>query len=133
MKEVDRSPKLETSLASITIKKGHVIDDSYKLQNKNKATANHKGKQLINSGQVRVVKDYQSDGELLIVYDGDSKPYEEWVLDFGCTFHMCSNWDWFSRYEIVSKGVVLMDNDAFYKIAGVSIVRIKMFDGMSER
>ena len=46
---------------------------------------------------------------------------------------MCPNWDWFSRYEIVSKGVVLMGNDAFYKIAGVSIVRIKMLDGMSER
>ena len=69
-------------------KKGHVIDDGYKLQNKNKATANKKGKQSINSGQVLVVEDDHSDGELLAVSDDDSKPFEELVFYFGCTFHM---------------------------------------------
>ena len=43
---------------------------------------------------------------------------------------MCPNWDWFSTYETMSKGVVLMANDASCKMAGVGIVRIKMFDGI---
>ena len=69
-------------------KKGHVIDDCYKLQNKNKEAANQRGKQLINFGQASVVEDDHSDGELLIVSNGNSNPTEEWVLDFGCTFHV---------------------------------------------
>ena len=58
-------------------KKRHAVDDCYKLQKKYKATENKKGKQSINSGQVSVVKDDHSDGELLTISDSDSKPYEE--------------------------------------------------------
>ena len=43
---------------------------------------------------------------------------------------MCPNRDWFSTYETVSKGVVLMGNDASWKIIGVGTIRIKMFDGI---
>ena len=110
-------------------KKGLVIDDCYKLHNKNKAIANQKGKQSINSDQVSVVEDNHSDGELLVVSNGDSNSSEEWVLDFGCTFHMFSNKEWFSINEIVSKGIVLMGKDASFKIAVVGTIRIKMYDG----
>ena len=43
---------------------------------------------------------------------------------------MCPNRDWVSTYEIVSKGVVVMGNNASCKIAGIGMVRIKMFDGV---
>ena len=43
---------------------------------------------------------------------------------------MCPNIDWFSKYEIISKGVVLMGNNTLCKIAGIGTVRIKMFDGV---
>ena len=43
------------------------------------------------------------------------------------TRFMCPNRDWFSTYEIVSKGAV--GNDASFKITGVGTFRIKMFDG----
>ena len=76
-------------------KKGHIIDYCYYLQNKNKVVANQKGNQPINSGQVSVGEDDHNDGELLVVSNADSNPYEEWVLDYGCTFHMCPNRDWF--------------------------------------
>ena len=109
-------------------KKGLVIDDCYKLHNKNKAIANQKGKQSINSHQVSVVEDNHSDGELLVVSNGDSNSSEEWVLDFGCTFHMFSK-EWFSINETVSKGIVLMGKDASFKIAVVGTIRIKMYDG----
>ena len=43
---------------------------------------------------------------------------------------MCPNRDWVSTYEIVSKGVVVMGNNASCKIVGIGMVRIKMFDGV---
>lgn len=43
------------------------IDDCYKLQNKNKATVNQKGKQSINFDQVSVIEYEYSDGELLVI------------------------------------------------------------------
>ena len=43
---------------------------------------------------------------------------------------MSSNRDWFTTYEIVSKGVVLMGNNASCKITGVGTIKVKMFDGV---
>ncbi|KAG8477231.1 hypothetical protein CXB51_031078 [Gossypium anomalum] len=43
---------------------------------------------------------------------------------------MSPNWDWFTTYEIVSEGVVLMGNNASCKIAGVGTIKVKMFDGV---
>ena len=84
-------------------KKGHIIDECYKLQNKNKATKKLKGKQPINSSEVSVVEDDHNEGELFLVSYGNYKSSEEWVLDYGCTFHMCPNWEWFSTYEMCQK------------------------------
>ncbi|KAG8480706.1 hypothetical protein CXB51_025391 [Gossypium anomalum] len=60
----------------------------------------------------------------------DSKVSEEWILDSGCTFHMSPNRDWFTTYETISEGVVLMGNNASCKIAGVGTIKVKMFDGV---
>ncbi|KAG8480749.1 hypothetical protein CXB51_025125 [Gossypium anomalum] len=43
---------------------------------------------------------------------------------------MSPNRDWFTTYETVSEGVVLMGNNASCKIAGVGIIKVKMFDGV---
>ena len=43
---------------------------------------------------------------------------------------MSPNRDWFTTYEIVSEGVVLMGNNASCKIAGVGTIKVKMFDGV---
>ncbi|KAG8493847.1 hypothetical protein CXB51_011132 [Gossypium anomalum] len=111
-------------------KKGHIKSECYKLQNKIKReAANQKGKQPENSGEADVVEDY-SDGELLVASVNDFKVSEEWILDSGCTFHMSPNRDWFTTYETVSEGVVLMGNNASCKIAGVGTIKVKMFDGV---
>ncbi|KAG8500752.1 hypothetical protein CXB51_002776 [Gossypium anomalum] len=111
-------------------KKGHIKSECYKLQNKIKGeAANQKGKQPENFGEADVVEDY-SDGELLVASVNDSKVSEEWILDSGCTFHMSPNRDWFTTYETVSEGVVLMGNNASCKIAGVGTIKVKMFDGV---
>ena len=43
---------------------------------------------------------------------------------------MTPNRDWFSTYELVHKGAVLMVNNASCKAAGIRTVRIKIFDGV---
>ncbi|KAG8472574.1 hypothetical protein CXB51_034372 [Gossypium anomalum] len=111
-------------------KKGHIKSECYKLQNKIKReAANQKGRQPENSGEADVVEDY-SDGELLVASVNDSKVSEEWILDSGYTFHMSPNRDWFTTYETVSEGVVLMGNNASCKIAGVGTIKVKIFDGV---
>ncbi|KAG8472215.1 hypothetical protein CXB51_034291 [Gossypium anomalum] len=111
-------------------KKGHIKSECYKLQNKIKSkAANQKGKQTENFGEADFVEDY-NDGELLVTSVNDSKVSEEWILDSGCTFHMSPNRDWFTTYETVSEGVVLMGNNASCKIVGVGAIKVKMFDGV---
>ncbi|KAG8473150.1 hypothetical protein CXB51_035082 [Gossypium anomalum] len=103
-------------------KKGHIKSECYKLQNKIKReTANQKGKQPENFDEANVVEDY-SDGELLVASVNDSKVSEEWILDLGCTFHMSPNRDWFTTYETVSEGVVLMENNASCKLQGFTVI-----------
>ena len=56
-------------------KKWHIKCECYKLQNKNKTiAANQKGKQLEKSDEASVVEYEYSDGELLVVFYGNSKP-----------------------------------------------------------
>ena len=74
------------------------------------------------------MESYQTDRELLIVSNAYLRSSENWILDFGCTFHMTSNQDWFSTDELVLKGAVLMGNNAYCKVASIGTVRIKMFD-----
>ncbi|KAG8472196.1 hypothetical protein CXB51_036507 [Gossypium anomalum] len=74
-------------------------------------------------------EDY-SDSELLVASVNDSKVSEEWILDSGCTFHMSPNRDWFTTYETVFEGVVLMGNNTSCKIAGFGTIKVKMFDGV---
>ncbi|KAG8498737.1 hypothetical protein CXB51_005106 [Gossypium anomalum] len=69
-------------------------------------------------------EDY-SDGELLVASVNDSKVSEEWILDSGCTFHMSPYQDWFTNYEIVSEGIVLMGNNTLCKITGVGTIKVK--------
>ena len=111
-------------------KKGHIKSECYKLQNKNKrASENQREKQPVKSGEGDVVEDF-SDGKILVASNDSQKACEEWILDSGCTYHMCPNRDWFSTYESVSKGVILMGNNASCKIVGVETIKIRMFDGI---
>ncbi|KAG8485735.1 hypothetical protein CXB51_019086 [Gossypium anomalum] len=73
-------------------------------------------------------EDY-NDSELLVASVNDSKVSEEWILDSGYTFHMSPNRDWFTTYETMSEGFVLMGNNDSCKIAGVGTIKVMMFDG----
>ncbi|XP_077222053.1 uncharacterized protein LOC143855883 [Tasmannia lanceolata] len=43
---------------------------------------------------------------------------------------MCPNKDWFTTYQSVNGGTVLMGNNMAYKIVGICTIHIKMYDGI---
>ena len=55
---------------------------------------------------------------------------EEWVLDFSSSHHIYPHKDWFSSYQTINDGIVLLGDNHSYKIVGVGSVKIKMFDGV---
>ncbi|KAG8489926.1 hypothetical protein CXB51_015938 [Gossypium anomalum] len=73
--------------------------------------------------------DENGDDFLLMSRSDNSKLTFEWILDSGCSFHMCPNREWFSTYSSVEGGVVRMGNDSSSKVIGIGTVKIKMHDG----
>lgn len=54
---------------------------------------------------------------------------KQWVLDSGCSYHMCPHRNWFVTYE-KSGGNILMDNDAPCKSVNIGSIEIRMHDGV---
>ena len=54
---------------------------------------------------------------------------QEWILDSGCTFHVCPRKDWFKEYKQIDGGKVLMGSNIAYQIVGIGNISIKIFDG----
>lgn len=63
-----------------------------------------------------------------IIFDNDSKPDKDWILDTTCIFHVYPNRDSLSTYGEVLKGVV-MRNNVPYKLVGIGKIRLKILDG----
>ncbi|PON54809.1 LOW QUALITY PROTEIN: Gag-Pol-related retrotransposon family protein [Trema orientale] len=81
------------------------------------------------------------DGDAVIVDDGyessevlsisESENSKEWVMDSGCSYHMCPREDWFMDYQEVDGGKVLMGNNMACKVMGIGSISIRMFDGVT--
>ncbi|CAD6231032.1 unnamed protein product [Miscanthus lutarioriparius] len=70
-------------------------------------------------------------GDVLVVFVGCVAGRDEWILDSACSFHICSNRDWFSSYESVQSGdVVRMGDNNPREIVGIGSVQIKIHNGM---
>ncbi|CAI9758132.1 unnamed protein product [Fraxinus pennsylvanica] len=83
---------------------GHIKKDCYKLQNKERLAA----------------KRYVTQSDI---------SEEDWILDLAYVFHMYPNKDLFTTYdEIVSKYVMVMGNNAHYRVVRICIVRLKLLD-----
>ena len=77
------------------------------------------------------VVDNSDSGDVLVVFAGCVAGRDEWILDSACSFHICSNRDWFSSYESAQSGDVMrMGDNNPCEIAGIGSVQIKMHDGM---
>ena len=114
-------------------KEGHLIDDYWKLENKEKRNGTWKPKNKSDAdGKVNVTSGnkYDSD-DVLVVFPGCVSCHDEWILDFTCSFHICCNRDWFSTHEFVKSGdVVRMRDDNPHDIVGIGSVQIRPHDSM---
>jgi hypothetical protein len=66
----------------------------------------------------------------LAVSDVDICCENMWILDSGCSYHMCPRRDWFDTYEVVHGDTVLMGNNMPCRIVGVGTVKVRMYDGI---
>ena len=55
---------------------------------------NKQGEKFRKSYEASFVESYQTGGELLVASDANSRAGENWILDFGCTFHLTPNRDY---------------------------------------
>jgi len=56
------------------------------------------------------------------------EPEKGWVLDFGCSYHICKRKEYFETLELKEGGVVRLGNNKAYRIQGMATIRLKMFD-----
>ncbi|KAL9257688.1 Retrovirus-related Pol polyprotein from transposon TNT 1-94-like protein [Drosera capensis] len=54
----------------------------------------------------------------------------EWIMDFGCSFHMYQFRYWFDTLTPCSGGSVVIANDTICKVVWLGTVKVKMFDGV---
>ena len=105
-------------------KDGHFKKDC----NKRKQDREKKeGKRIDQAG---VADSGADDGDLLNVSSGADNGEDSWIMDSGCSFHMCPNKEWLHKYHTFDGGSVLMGNNSACKTVGIGSVRIRMFDGV---
>ncbi|KAH1055752.1 hypothetical protein J1N35_033817 [Gossypium stocksii] len=69
----------------------------------------------------------KSDDDFFLVLTSDSfELMSEWILDLGCSFHMCPSKEWFSAYNSVEGGVMRMRNDSSSKVISIGTIKIRM-------
>ncbi|KAH9716240.1 hypothetical protein KPL71_021389 [Citrus sinensis] len=68
---------------------------------------------------------YESAG-VLIASDVDQEG--KWVLDSGCSFHMCPFKHHFSEYQEYGGGRVMMGNNAICRVIGIRVIKLKLHD-----
>ncbi|KAH9770959.1 hypothetical protein KPL71_012540 [Citrus sinensis] len=81
------------------------------------------------SGKADIVSiDEGESDDVDVLIAADKKFSGEWILDSGCSFHMCPQKDFFITFEKVDGGRVLLGNNLACKVAGIGSVSIKMHD-----
>ena len=68
-----------------------------------------------------------NEGDLLTASSG--KEDFDWVLDSGCSFHMCGAKKYFAIYQACHGNTVKMANSTTNKVVGMETVQFCMLDG----
>src|SRR4030065_2125670 len=66
---------------------------------------------------------YESAGALAVT---SWDPEKSWVLDSGCSYHICPRKEYFETLKLVEGGVVRLGNNKACKIQGIGNIRLKM-------
>ena len=80
---------------------------------------------------VKIIKQQPSNDGDVFVMDVTSDQ-SRWILDSGCTYHMCLRRDWFHSFKKkkINGGPVLLGDNHTCKIQGIGNIAIKMFNGI---
>ena len=97
--------------------KGHWKKNCPKLQKREKAVSD------------ACVAEGADDDDLALVGSCSTLHSDEWLMDSGCTFHMCPIKEWFVKLEELDGGVVYMGDDSSCKIFGIGSIRLRNHDG----
>ncbi|RVW21953.1 Retrovirus-related Pol polyprotein from transposon TNT 1-94 [Vitis vinifera] len=87
-------------------------------------------KKTVNEGDAAVILDGYDSAEVLNVAEVDSG--KEWILDSGCSFHICPIKAWFEDFKEADGGYVLLGNNKHCKILGTGTVRISTMMALKE-
>ena len=99
-------------------KEGHFKRDCQEFKNKSKER---------NTDATTVKEEgYESAGVCVATEDLQRG---KWILDYGCTFHMCPFKTYFSDYHDLDGGKVMMGNNAVCKVIGMGNVSLRLHDG----
>ncbi|KAH9682681.1 hypothetical protein KPL71_027445 [Citrus sinensis] len=104
-------------------KEGHFKRDCPDRKNKGNEGHGKNGDAAIASED----EGYDSAGVLLA---SETQTNSKWILDSGCSYHMCPDQNLFTTYNAFNGGEVLMGNNTMCKVVGLGTIRFKMFDGM---
>ncbi|KAH9782310.1 hypothetical protein KPL71_008845 [Citrus sinensis] len=101
-------------------------EDHFKRDCPEKKNKQYK-EQRSENGDAAVVEEegYESAG-VLIASDVDQKG--KWVLDSGCSFHMCPFKHHFSEYQEYDGGRVMMGNNAICRVIRIWVIKLKLHD-----
>jgi transposase InsO family protein len=105
-------------------KTNHEISQCLKLKNKEARSKKIQNEKFAEASFV----ENESDGEALISTT-DLRNRTSWIIDSACTFHICPYKDWFSTYDSVSSGEVVIGDESPFEIVGIGSVQIKTHDG----
>ncbi|CAJ2678716.1 unnamed protein product [Trifolium pratense] len=81
----------------------------------------------ISSAQIAVSEEegYESAGALTVT---SWEPEKSWVMDSGCSYHICPRKEYFETLELKEGGVVRLGNNKACKVQGMGTIRLKMYD-----
>ncbi|KAH9783016.1 hypothetical protein KPL71_009155 [Citrus sinensis] len=75
-------------------------------------------------------KDEDSDYSLSITPAAYVASSSEWILDTRATYHLCPIKEWFTDFNVLESGAVVMGNYQLCRTMGIGTIRFKMFEGM---
>ena len=101
---------------------GHWKKDCPNLKKKDK------GKSIFDACVIECDGD-SSDTEFCSVGYQTIVGFDEWILDTGCTYHMCPHKEWFFNFEEVDGGIVYMGSGDVSYINGMGSIRLRNHDG----
>lgn len=101
-------------------KRGHFKKDCLKRKSQG---ANHQG----NSSEAAIADAGYDFVEALMLSKFEIE--KEWVMDSGCTFHMCLRKEYFETIDLKEGGMVLLGNNKPCKVQGQGSIQLKMFNG----